>query len=160
MRPALRQARTLLNHDALQAPIPSFLCPALLRPATSTSRRHAEPTQRFSTFRRAQQEAPAAIPSTETVENQPLKAPSKSTRPEQRSLPRACPGCGAPTQLFDKKEAGYYNVDRGAVRGYLNWDPSKVQEATQEDDVYSKALKDADPALLKELGVLYAATTT
>jgi hypothetical protein len=46
------------------------------------------------------------------------------------------------------------------VRGYLNWDPSKVQEATQEDDVYSKALKDADPELLKELGVLDAPTTT
>ena len=160
MRPALRQARTLLNHDALQASIPTFLCPALLRPATHTPRRHVKPAQRFSTFGRAQQEAPAAIPSTETVEDRSLNAPAKNTRPEKRSLPRACPGCGAPTQLFDKKEAGYYNVDRGAVRGYLNWDPSKVQEATQEDDIYSRALKDADPELLREMGVLDASTTT
>ncbi|KAF2624164.1 hypothetical protein BU25DRAFT_399385 [Macroventuria anomochaeta] len=160
MRPALRQARTLLDHDALQASIPSFLCPALLRSPAPTPRRHAKPAQRFSTFGRAQQEASAPVPSTETIKSQPLNARSRSTRLEKRSLPRACPGCGAPTQLFDKKEAGYYNVDRGAVRAYLTWDPSKVQEATQEDDVYSKALKDADPGLLKELGVLDAATTT
>ena len=160
MRPALRQARTLLNHDALQASIPCFLCPALIRTAAPTPRRHAKPAQRFSTFVRAQQEASAPIPSTETADSQPLNAPSKSTRPEKRSLPRACPGCGAPSQLFDKKEAGYYNVDRGAVRAYLNWDPSRVQEATQEDDVYSKALKEADPELLKELRVLDAAATT
>lgn len=159
MRPALRQARTLLNQDALQTAIPAFLCPALLRSPAPPQRRQAQPAQRFSTFGRTQQEAPAALPSTETIEHQPLRAPPKSRQPE-RSLPRACPGCGAPTQLIDKKEAGYYNIDRGAVRGYLNWDPSKVQEATQEDDVYSKALKDADPELLKELGVLDEATTT
>ncbi|KAJ4381089.1 Mitochondrial ribosome small subunit biogenesis protein [Didymella sp. IMI 355093] len=160
MRPALRQARTLLNHDALQAPIPIFLCPALLRPAAQSPRRHARPAPRFSTFGRAQQEASAPVPSTETIESEPPNVPPDNTQPEQRSLPRACPGCGAPSQLYDKKEAGFYNVDRGAVRAYLKWDPAKVQEATQEDDVYSKALKDADPELLKELRVLDAPTVT
>jgi hypothetical protein len=160
MRPALRQARTLLNHDALQASIPTFLCPALLRPAVQTPRRHATPARRFSSFGRAQQEASAPIPSTEIIEAEALEAPSSSAQPEQRTLPRACPGCGAPSQLYDKKEAGFYNVDRGAVRAYLKWDPAKVQEATQEDDVYSKALKDADPELLKQLGVLDAPTVT
>ncbi|KAJ4991045.1 DUF974 domain-containing protein [Stagonosporopsis vannaccii] len=160
MRPALRQARTLLNHDALQAPIPTFLCPALLRTPAPTPRRHARPAQRFSTFGRAPQEASAPLLSTESIEDQRVNVPSRSTQPEKRSLPRACPGCGAPSQLFDKQEAGYYNVDRGAVRAFLNWDPSKAHEATQEDDVYSKALKDANPELLKELGVLDAATTT
>lgn len=62
--------------------------------------------------------------------------------------------------MLDKKEAGYYNIDRGAVRAYLNWDSGKIQAATQEDDVYSKALKDANPELLKELGMLDAATIT
>ncbi|KAF9698385.1 hypothetical protein EKO04_003657 [Ascochyta lentis] len=167
MRPALRQARTLLNHDALQASIPAFLCPALLRSSTPTPRRRAQPGQpgqpahRFSTtFGRAQQEAPAPLSSTDASESQPLDAPSESIRPERRALPRACPGCGAPTQLLDKKEAGYYNIDRSVVRRYLNWDPAKLQEATQADDVYAQALKEADPELLKELGVLDAATTT
>jgi hypothetical protein len=167
MRPALRQARTLLNHDALQASIPTFLCPALLRPATQAPRRHAGPVQRFSTFGRAQQEASAPLPSseitsTQTIESEPLDAAPDSAQPEQRTLPRACPGCGAPSQLYDKKEAGFYNVDRGAVRAYLRWDPAKAQEATQEDDVYSKALKDADPVLLRSprrsLQILQSAT--
>jgi hypothetical protein len=100
------------------------------------------------------------VPSTETIESESLNAAPPNTQPEQRSLPRACPGCGAPSQLYDKKEAGFYNVDRGVVRAYLKWDPAKVQEATQEDDVYSKALKDARPELLKELGVLDAPTVT
>ncbi|KAF3008989.1 hypothetical protein E8E13_011540 [Curvularia kusanoi] len=166
MRPALRQARTLLDHDALQAAIPAFLCPALLRTAAprQTQSRRARPTQaqRFSTFGRAHQEASAPAPPAAASEAQPLRTTSQgqSARPDKRSLPRACPGCGAPSQLFDKQEAGYYNVDRGAVRAYLNWDPHKAQEATQEDHVYSKALKDADPALLEELGVLDAAATT
>lgn len=160
MRPALRQARTLLNHDALQASIPAFLCPALLRTTAPTPRRHAKPAQQFSSFGRAHQEAPAPLPSPDTVESQPLNKASKSRRPEQRSLPQACPGCGAPTQLIDKKEAGYYNIDRSAVKGYLHWDPSRAQDATQEDQVYSNFLKDADPELLKEMGVLDAPTTT
>ena len=160
MRPALRQARTLLNHDALQTPIPAFLCPVLLKRSASIPHRYVKPAQRFSTFGRAQQDTLAVAPSTETIESQDLNAAAKDARPEKRSLPRACPGCGAPTQLLDKREAGYYNIDRGAVRAYLNWDPNKAQEATQEDDVYSKALKDANPELLKELGVLDAATTT
>lgn len=161
MRPALRQARTLLNHDALQASIPTFLCPALLRTRAPTPRRHARHAQRFSTFARAQQDTAAApLPSAEGVDNQPVNAPSHSTQPEKRSLPRACPGCGAPSQLFDKAEAGYFNVDRGAVRAYLKWDPSKAHEATHEDDVYAKALKDANPELLQELRVLDADSTT
>ena len=132
----------------------------MLKRSASIPHRYVKPAQRFSTFGRAQQDTLAVAPSTETIESQDLNAAAKDARPEKRSLPRACPGCGAPTQLLDKREAGYYNIDRGAVRAYLNWDPNKAQEATQEDDVYSKALKDANPELLKELGVLDAATTT
>ncbi|KAG9197810.1 hypothetical protein G6514_001035 [Epicoccum nigrum] len=169
MRPALRQARPLLDHEALHASIPAFLCPALLRitalkptrtPTNTHCRARPTQTQRFSTFGRARQEEAAPTPPVEAVEAQPQlqplsAAPERNAKPDQRSLPRACPGCGAPSQLFDKKEAGYYNVDRGVVRAYLNWGPRKVQEAkpTHEDDVYAKALQDADPALLQELGV-------
>lgn len=183
MRPALRQARTLLDHDALHASIPAFLCPALLRTTTALAptrtpthahahahaqSRRARPTQtqRFSTFGRARQEASAPAPPTEIIEAQPQRKPrsaarESSAKPDQRSLPRACPGCGAPSQLYDKEEAGYYNVDRGAVRAYLNWGPrkAKAQEVTHEDDVYAKALQGAGPALLQELGVEDAAAT-
>ncbi|KAF2130713.1 hypothetical protein P153DRAFT_430060 [Dothidotthia symphoricarpi CBS 119687] len=144
MRPALRQARTLLNHDAHQASIPAFLCPALLRvPAPTTPCRNVRPRQpskAFSTFRQARQEVNTSTHSTD--------APVA-----RRALPRACPGCGAPTQVFDKKEAGYYNIDRRVVREYLDLDHGKVEGATEEDSIYSQALEKMDPELLKEMGL-------
>lgn len=144
MRPALRQVRTLLNHEAS---IPAFLCPALLRaPPAVTSRRHvyeSEPSRRFSTIGRLQQQTDVAVPPTELTEPPPA----------QRSLPRACPGCGAPTQVFNNKEAGYYNIDRKAIRDYVHRDVEKVHVASQEDDIYAKALKDASPELLQQLGM-------
>ncbi|KAF2847141.1 hypothetical protein T440DRAFT_471247 [Plenodomus tracheiphilus IPT5] len=146
MRPALRQARTLLNHEAPISSIPAFLCPALLRAPLSSRRQHAQPTRQtksFSTFGRAQQQQ--AIPSAEVVESQPPSA--------LKSLPRACPGCGAPAQTYDKDEAGYYNSDRKAIREYVNRDLAQAQDATEEDDIYKRALENASPELLGELNI-------
>ncbi|KAH8717118.1 hypothetical protein GQ44DRAFT_751888 [Phaeosphaeriaceae sp. PMI808] len=146
MRPAFRQARTLLYHDVHSATIPAFLCPALLRASVVSSHRNNAPSsarsKNFSTtLGRAQQHTTTAIPSAEAGDSLTPKTPSQDTTPSpRRTLPRACPGCGAPTQIFDKKEAGYYNVDRGVV-----------QEPTKEDDIYADALKNIDPALLGEL---------
>jgi hypothetical protein len=56
--------------------------------------------------------------------------------------------------MYDKKEAGYYDVDRNAIRAYMNWDPNKQKEATKEDDIYAKALEAASPELLEELRVV------
>ncbi|KAH7382170.1 hypothetical protein BKA66DRAFT_463906 [Pyrenochaeta sp. MPI-SDFR-AT-0127] len=156
MRPVLRHARTLLSHDAPQASIPSFLCPALVRAPVAPCHRHVrsvEPLKRFSTFGRAQQQATTAIPSAGTIENQSEHTQSTGASPTRRALPRACPGCGAPTQIYDKKEAGYYNIDRKVIRDYLEWHPSEVRGATREDDVYVTALKDASPELLGALRI-------
>ncbi|KAF1944263.1 hypothetical protein EJ02DRAFT_452630 [Clathrospora elynae] len=147
MRPALRQTRALLNNEAA---IPLFLCPALLRAPIAT-RCHAQSTpssRDFSTLRRRQQQVGATFPPAETIES----LSTNDTR-IRRTLPRACPGCGAPTQIYDKKEAGYYNIDRNALREYLDWDPTKVKHTTKEDDVYADVLKNASPALLGELGI-------
>ncbi|RMZ71293.1 hypothetical protein GMOD_00005827 [Pyrenophora seminiperda CCB06] len=150
MRPAVRHARTLLN----EASIPAFLCPALLRApsvATATARRQPPPVQSSKTFsssRRAREQASA----TQLPETPPQNAPSPSPSPT-RSLPRTCPGCGALTQMYDKKEAGYYNVDRNAIREYLHWTPDRAKEATAEDEIFAKALKGASSELLGELGV-------
>jgi genetic interactor of prohibitins 3, mitochondrial len=73
--------------------------------------------------------------------------------PVRRSLPRACPGCGAPTQTYQENEAGYYDVERKAVRSYVGRDADKVEESSQEDDIYASALKEASPELLQELGM-------
>ncbi|KAF1851975.1 uncharacterized protein K460DRAFT_351831 [Cucurbitaria berberidis CBS 394.84] len=155
MRPAFRQARTLLNYDA-HASIPAFLCPVLLRAPVPTPHRSTKPTQashKFSTSGRAQHSATATLHSADAIESLPLNAHSANTPPTRRSLPRACPGCGAPTQIYDKREAGYYNIDRKVIREYLEWDPNTVQAATKEDDIYSKALQQASPELLKELRI-------
>ncbi|KAH7399086.1 hypothetical protein DE146DRAFT_656505 [Phaeosphaeria sp. MPI-PUGE-AT-0046c] len=153
MRPALRQARTLLNHDAYPASIPIFLCPAFLRPPIATARRHvprSTTSREFSAFGRAQQQTSAAIPPTEPVETPPVDASSGQVPDPRASLPRACPGCGAPSQIFDTKEAGYYNVKRKVVQEYLGWD---AKETSQEDDIFANALKGVDKTLLGEMGV-------
>ena len=154
MRPALRQARTLLNHEAYHNSIPTFLCPALLR-APVTSRSHSSLTAKpktFSTCSRARQQSNVATAPGDSPETLPLDVPP-AARPTQPSLPRACPGCGAASQVFDKQEAGYYNVDRNAVYAYLKWSPKDAQEVIEEDEIYKSTLKNADAALLGELGL-------
>jgi hypothetical protein len=148
MRRALRHTRTLLNHEAS---IPLFLCPALLRAPVVTPRRYAKPTlssKTYSTYVTPQEQISVTTSPTDT-----LDTPSIHTPPTRISLPRACPGCGAPSQTSDKKEAGYYNVERNAIKAYLTWDANKQKEATKEDDIYAKALEAASPELLEELRV-------
>lgn len=156
MRPALQRARTLLNHDAHAVSIPAFLCPALLRASVAATHRPVQapsPSKKFSTTGRARHQPTAEIPSADVIEGPPSTAVSASAPPARKSLPRACPGCGAPAQIFDKKEAGYYNVDRKVVQDYLGWSENKAQDATEAADIYANALKNVDPVLLGELGL-------
>jgi hypothetical protein len=96
----------------------------------------------FSTFGRHRNEA-VAVEQTE-----PNAAP-----PVLQSLPRACPGCGAPAQVYDKEEAGYYDIDRKKVKAFLNYKPGQEQEKREESAIYAEVLKTAGPKLLEELGV-------
>lgn len=156
MRPALTKATRTLLHDVHPFSIPAFLCPALLRPPVATPLHHAPTLKRskkFSTLGRARQQATAAIPPADATENQPIDTPQGNAPISGRSLPRACPGCGAPSQVFDKSEAGFYNVDRKVVQEYLGWKTDRIQEASEEDDVYARALKSVDSTVLEELGV-------
>ncbi|EMD69325.1 hypothetical protein COCSADRAFT_208859 [Bipolaris sorokiniana ND90Pr] len=148
MRRALTQVGTLLNHEAS---IPLFLCPALLRAPITTTRRgpsRARSSTNFSTSRPIKDQVHAAVHPTGNHDASPQNPPAS------RSLPRACPGCGAPAQIYEQNEAGYYNIDRKAVRAYLNPVPNIPKDtATQEDHVYEKALNNVDPQLLGELGI-------
>jgi hypothetical protein len=153
MRRALRHTRTLLNHEAS---IPLFLCPALLRAPVATPHQPAKPplsSKKYSTFVTPQEQITATSLPVETIETIESHSPdtASTTSPARRSLPRACPGCGAPTQITDKKEAGYYNVESNSIRAYCN--PIKQKEVTREDDIYAKALEAASPELLEELRV-------
>lgn len=156
MRPAFRQARTLLSYEAPSASVPALLCPNVLRSSRVSSPRHAPavtPPRNFSTFGRAHQQPNAGIPSTEPVETLPPNPQTPPAHASPRSLPRACPGCGAPAQIYDKTEAGYYNVDRRVVQTYLQGKAETPQELTQEDEAYAQALERISPQVLDELGV-------
>ncbi|KAF2185257.1 hypothetical protein K469DRAFT_577263 [Zopfia rhizophila CBS 207.26] len=158
MRPAFRQARNLVRYESSlpHASIPTFLCPALLRtskaPRTSYVERRRQVPKNFSTSKQARLQAVAT--SNEPIVPQETSSPSNvlTPIPAPRTLPICCPGCGAPAQVVDKQEAGYYNIDRNAVKAYLNYDPTKRQEQDKENDVYTKALQQHS-GLLEELGL-------
>lgn len=156
MRPALRQTRRLLNdRHVLHTSIPAFLCPALYRSSVAHACRRTQdlPTpRRFATYRTLLQEAALATAEDSTTSPDPSKSTHSPNR-IRRPLPRACPGCGAPTQIYDKKEAGYYRLTRNAVARYLEYDPEAQASQNKEEDVYAKALKRLDPSLLEEIGV-------
>lgn len=144
------------HHGALHARIPTFLCPALLRTPLSAPARTAtrpRPSSAFSTFRHSRQEATSTVPQ-ESHHDAPSQNDISVPSPRvPQSLPRACPGCGAPAQTYDKDEAGYYDLDRRHVKAYLNYNPEQVDVKKSEDDIYTTVLKNADPKLLEELGL-------
>ena len=159
MRSVFRQTQNLTHHGC-SIPIPTFLCPVLLRtpvghprfplpfrPNASSSCTIPSSTQRkhFASIASCQQ-------NTAPTPGHGVEVPSPVTNLAQ-ALPSACPGCGAPTQVVDKKEAGYYNIDRRTVKGYLEYDPKGVEEAEAENNIYTHALKQVDPALLENLGL-------
>ncbi|KAF1962915.1 hypothetical protein CC80DRAFT_100324 [Byssothecium circinans] len=157
MRSALHQTRRIARYDyaALQSSVPAFLCPALLRaPLMPTSRRTEQPpsSKKFSTCRRLRQE-PTATSTLDASESRPIHEEPSESSSFKRSLPRTCPGCGAPTQIYDKDEAGYYSISRNVIKKYLSYEGSEEGTVKEEDDVYSKALKQADPKLLEEIGL-------
>jgi hypothetical protein len=159
MRTALRHTRKLVHDEtgALHASIPAFLCPALLRAPLNSSVLRSRPTassQNFSSLRqvRQQQYIPLSIePEPPKSHHVPCQATPAALTPS--TLPRACPGCGAPTQLLDKEDAGYYDMERNVVRTYLNYNPEKQNEVKEESEVYTNRLKQLDPKLLEELGL-------
>ena len=136
MRPAFRQIRTLLNnrvHQTSIRPIRSF------GPIVSSQvpNRQTLFFKSVSTTNSARQTETSAPPS--------LGIPSI-----HKSLPRACPGCGAPSQIYDKDEAGYFNVKRRPVREFLGFNSTDTLEKTKEDEIFAKALELASPKLLEE----------
>ncbi len=141
MRPALLHIRALLNHDALQTSRLALARAVRSRGSIAASPARILPTSFFkniSTFKSALH--------TETIASPVVTVPLI-----HKSLPRACPGCGAPSQIYDKDEAGHYSVTRKTVRDFLGWNANKTLEITKEDNIFAKALELATPNILKEL---------
>ncbi|KAF2005093.1 hypothetical protein P154DRAFT_457646, partial [Amniculicola lignicola CBS 123094] len=158
MRPAFRHAGKLVGYEpgVLGASIPAFLCPALLRGPSVRPVQHTTslPPRTFSTFRRNRQQATTPFENSLSHDGLPLNNHQPPPPPPpQQTLPRSCPGCGAPTQLYERGAAGYYDIDRRQIKNFLTFDPNEQKEKTQEEHVYNTALQKLDSSLLEELGV-------
>ncbi|KAF2263168.1 hypothetical protein CC78DRAFT_466374 [Lojkania enalia] len=157
MRPAPRLVTKLVRPEAalLTPSVPVFLCPALLRAPTLSPVRRARQVQvshSFSTIGRIRQQAAVPADATDSIDTSPPNLESLPSVPV-RQLPRCCPGCGAHSQVVDKNEAGYYNIDRRQVKAYLDLAPAAIEGVNRESTLYKEALKQADPMLLEEIGI-------
>lgn len=73
-----------------------------------------------------------------------------------RALPISCPGCGAFSQWVEPEEPGFYNLDKGSVKKYINRTLSRAKEAGAENQRLNEsraAVSNADAAV-EETGVL------
>jgi hypothetical protein len=71
--------------------------------------------------------------------------------PRKRLLPVCCPGCGAPTQVVDETEAGFFSLQRGAVRSWIHYD--KNNQSVAADNIFTQAIEGLDKKVLGELGL-------
>jgi hypothetical protein len=83
------------------------------------------------------------------------KAPSVAENGGQRQLPLQCPGCGAFSQTTTPGEAGFFDVNRRAVKEFTGNLQPKVAPAleSQEDRVIQESLDRLPAEKLDELGL-------
>ncbi len=120
--------------------IPTFLCPALLRPSSWPS---------------LTPKCPARIQKRQNhlqVDTLPLD-PSETAH-GLLALPLQCPGCGAYSHSTNPHDAGYYSTSRKTVKSYvfrhrnLHGAGSTIEGAT-----FNEIAKGADPGVLEALGL-------
>lgn len=69
-------------------------------------------------------------------------------------MPLQCHGCGAFTQTHDPEVAGYYDVNRKAVKKFTGEiAETSALKSPEEDVVVDQALRNIDPSQLEELGI-------
>ncbi|KAF2730493.1 hypothetical protein EJ04DRAFT_45331 [Polyplosphaeria fusca] len=153
MRSAFRHTSRIFKAEShhLSSTVPVFLCPALLR-AHATSPFRPQTSRSFSQHTRASQHA-ATIANDADLSGAQVSKDAPDSSIGHHHLPLCCPGCGAISQVRDKKEAGYYDLDRRHVKGYLEFDPTAKKEEHHEDTLYKDVIKQIDPELLEEMGM-------
>jgi genetic interactor of prohibitins 3, mitochondrial len=150
----LRGALSAGDRAAL-AEFPSYLCPALSAPAIRGFASTAPATTTRRSHPAAQQQHRCLHARSAVDESAPTESP-QAPQARKKSLPLQCHGCGGFTQTTDTSQAGYYNLDRRAVRRYLGLegaDGKPLKENKDEDLVVEQALGSLDPAALAELGI-------
>ncbi|EGS23202.1 uncharacterized protein CTHT_0008650 [Thermochaetoides thermophila DSM 1495] len=72
----------------------------------------------------------------------------------ERALPLQCHGCGALAQTVEPDKAGYYNLNRKAIRKYLGLEEEKPKpHAPDPTPIIESALKNIDVDALEKQGI-------
>jgi len=89
------------------------------------------------------------------VQDTRARFPSIADKVGRRPLPLQCPGCGAFSQTTTPGEAGYFDLNRGAVKEYVAApEPNAASTVgSQEDQVIQETLGRLPAETLEELGL-------
>ncbi|KAG4431243.1 hypothetical protein IFR05_013265, partial [Cadophora sp. M221] len=155
MATSTRIARRVVRQVGIPlADIPTFLCPAILRTASTPLR---------CLHRQPQSSAPAPALGSQrrkissTTPSLPKSAPA-IRKPSLERLPQQCAGCGALSQTVDSEGPGFYTLTRKSVRSFL--EGKTTHELSAEDEVVKAALERAgSEAANLNLGDLEAPVT-
>ncbi|OJD23768.1 hypothetical protein ACJ73_04874 [Blastomyces percursus] len=144
--------RRLIKFGYLSSPVPRLSHSFLSRWRPTACRNHCL-EHRFYPPRRLLHTSPDTLDSLDTAT---LEIP-ESIPPnlDPTSLPFSCPGCGAFTQWVSPDEAGYYSINRKAVKEYIrrfspdSEESNSAAEAVQNGNNNVEIVDDA-PAKAKE----------
>lgn len=142
-----------IENRRLNSDLPAYLCPGLLSRSTAvryaavyrpnqTQARSRHQTRRLHTFT-------ASTTATTATTPPPLRQPD-STPP--KTLPLQCSGCGALSQSSQPDLAGYYDLERKAVKSYLGLLKEEPKRARESDRVVQDALRSLKLEEMGELG--------
>lgn len=138
----LKRAFNVERH-VCSSDIPAFLCPAIVRPTSSTTRFAPRTPCLYVRSTRIQKSRLHTASTTTNSEPEPAVL-----RHAARDLPVVCSGCGALSQISEPEQAGYFNLERRAVQSYLGL-LKEQKRVRKEDLVVQDILKNID---LKKLG--------
>ncbi|KAB5528172.1 hypothetical protein GE09DRAFT_1150611 [Coniochaeta sp. 2T2.1] len=132
--------------------IPTFLCPAITRSTTSATspRIPSLHTQRIRTQGRRSYTTSTTSPTIKTT-SPSVPDPALLRHADTKSLPVACSGCGALSQVSDPEQAGYFNLERKAVQSYLGL-YKEEKHARKDDVIVQDILKNLDLGKLGDVG--------
>ncbi|KAI0014629.1 hypothetical protein F4780DRAFT_771858 [Xylariomycetidae sp. FL0641] len=143
--PATRWLNNALNITERPArfSLPLFLCPA----AESVSYRRLLSTGAYASRHPV---FPYSVP--RRCLHMQADLSSTCIPAEERRLPHQCSGCGALSQTSEPTQPGYYDLNRKAVRKYVEGDqPTRISR--EEDRILEDALKNVDHQMLERQGV-------
>ena len=141
-----RLLRGFVNIDqgtSLGSTLPLYLCPVAARCQTSYRSGHATTTG--APGRPLRQARKLHLTNRPTQDGAPFQANPV------RTLPVQCAGCGALSQTAVPDEAGYFNLDRRAVKAYLGL-VKEEQRQSSEDEILQDVLQNRGH-LLEQLGL-------